>query len=329
MKPRYLRGIGLWVGMAAWAVCALAQAPPAASPTFAVASIRPAPSIQTVLASHQIPHTGTRIDAGRVDIGFASLRDLICAAYQVKPYQVSGPDFLTTERFDVLATIPPGVSPDEVPQMLQALLADRFHLVIRRDSKKLPVYALVVGATGVKMTPAVADTDTVAAAEQARQEAAKGSQTIAAGDGSKATVTPTAGGRGATVRVTGGKNGPMQMEAGPDGMHLVADRLTMPALADMLTGLMARPVLDETELTGAYQVRLAVSRDDLLAIARAQAAALGLPMPPQAAGDGSAAAPSGHSIVEAVAKLGLKLDARTAPVDLIVVDHIDKAPTTN
>lgn len=278
------------------------------------------------MASHQVPHTGTKIDAGRVDIGFASLQSLICTAYGVKPYQVSGPDYLSSERFDILATIPAGVSPDQVPAMLQTLLADRFHLSLHRTTRPLAVYALMVGPAGAKLTPAAADADAVAAAAQARAEAARGAQTISAGDG-KATVTRTAGGGGA-VNVTGGKNGLMQIQAGPDGLHLVADRLTMPALADLLTGLMGRPVLNQTGLTGAYQVSLAVSRDDLMAVARVQAAKLGMPLPPAAAATG-APAPSGHSILEAVAKLGLKLDARDAPVDTIMVDHIDKEPTAN
>ncbi len=310
------------------AVAAWTQAP-AATPQFSAASIRPAPSIQQVLASHQTPHAGTKIDAGRVDIGFASLQDLICAAYQVKPYQVSGPDYLS-ERFDVLATIPPGVSQDEVPAMLQALLRDRFHLAVHHESKTLPVYALIVSKAGAKLTPAAADADAVAAAAQAKAVAAGGTQTISAGDGSKATVTRSADGGGASMSITGGKSGPMRMEMGADGLHLVADRMPLPALADMLTGLAGRPVLDQTGLTGAYQISLAVSRDDLMAMARVQAAKLGMPLPPPAAGGPVAApAPSGHSIMQAVAKLGLELDAREAPVDTIVVDHADKTPTTN
>lgn len=302
-----------------------AQAP--ARPKFDVASIREAPSLQQVMASHQMPHVGFTVDAGRVDIGFASLQDLICRAYDVKPYQVSGPDFLTTARFDITATFPQGAKADELPAMLQSLLADRFKLAMHRVSKTLPVYALSVGKDGAKLPPASADADAAAAAAQAKAAAAAGSQTVNTGEGGTATVTRSAGGQGATVNVSGGKNGPMQVQAGPDGMQLVADRMTMPALADMLTGLMDRPVVDATGLTGAYQVRLAVSRDDLMALARAAMAKLGMAMPPQAGGQASA--PSGSSIRAGIAKLGLTLAARNAPVDTIMVDHVENTPTAN
>ena len=65
-------------------------------------------------------------------------------------------------------------------------------------------------------------------------------------------------------------------------------------------------------------------------MARAQAANLGVPMPPGPGGPASTASdPSGSSMFKAVQQLGLKLDARKAPVEVIVVDHLEKTPTEN
>ena len=53
-------------------------------------------------------HVGLRVDGDRVDIGNSTLRDLIQMAYKVKPFQVSGPAWMTDQRFDILAKLPQG-----------------------------------------------------------------------------------------------------------------------------------------------------------------------------------------------------------------------------
>ena len=91
---------------------------------------------------------GMTIDAARVDICFFSLADLIRTAYRVKPYQVSGPSWIGADRFNIQAKIPDGVSKDVVPEMLQALLAERFQLTFHRENKEIAVDALVAGKIG-------------------------------------------------------------------------------------------------------------------------------------------------------------------------------------
>lgn len=304
---------------------AVAQQAPAAVPlAFEVASIKPAPDIASVIASHQMPHVGTRLDAGRIDIGFASLQDLICTAYALKPYQVSGPDWLTSERFDILATLPQGATKDQVPQMLQTLLAQRFQLTFHRDFHDLPVYALIVGKDGSKLPPAPADADAPPPTP------APGAQTIQTGNGA-VTVNSAKGADGATTTtITGGKTGRTQVTMVDGSMHLVASKVTLPNFADMLTPMLDRPVLDQTGLGGAYQISLAVSNEDLRAMARAAAMKMGMPLPPALAGaSGEASSPSGSSIFASVQKLGLRLDPRNAPVQRLVVDHIEKQPSAN
>jgi uncharacterized protein (TIGR03435 family) len=100
-------------------------------------------------------HAGMKIDGKRVDIGNFGMMQLICKAYDVKSYQVSGPSWmkgagLAGQRFDIVANLPEGATKEQVPQMLQALLAERFKLVIHRESKDQAVYALVIGKGGAE-----------------------------------------------------------------------------------------------------------------------------------------------------------------------------------
>jgi uncharacterized protein (TIGR03435 family) len=128
-------------------------------PSFEVASIKPAePLTVESMRSGQL-HLGVKIDAARADFGGVSLMNLITRAYGVRNFQVAGPDFLTRARFDILAKLPDGASPGQVPEMLQTLLGERFKLALHRDTKEFPVYALVVAKDGPKLTPRPADFD--------------------------------------------------------------------------------------------------------------------------------------------------------------------------
>src|SRR5215831_5874358 len=113
---------------------AFAQTPPVAAVAtstatplaFEVATIKPAPPINPMAIAQGKLHVGMKIDAARVDIGFLSLGDLVMAAYKIKRHQVVAPDWAFTERYDILAKMPEGSNKDQVPEMLQTLLADRF-----------------------------------------------------------------------------------------------------------------------------------------------------------------------------------------------------------
>ncbi|MBZ5632325.1 MAG: TIGR03435 family protein [Acidobacteriia bacterium] len=107
--------------------------------TFEVASIK--------LSPPQAPgHTSSRmsVDTGRLNYTNVTLKDVVGQAYKVQAYQIAGPDWIETERFDIAAKIPALAARDQVPLMLQVLLADRFNMVFHREVKELPVYALNV-----------------------------------------------------------------------------------------------------------------------------------------------------------------------------------------
>jgi len=96
-------------------------------------------------------------DPGRISFTNASLRSMIMSAYEVKRYQISGPLWLATAYFNVLATVPPGASKEQVKLMLQNLLAERFKLALHREKRELPVYNLVVAKNGPKMKVSQSD----------------------------------------------------------------------------------------------------------------------------------------------------------------------------
>jgi len=137
----------LWV-----AATAFGQTAPA-GPTFEVATIKPSPPFSM---ENFMSHKGVKIDKAYADIGGASLTNLIAFAYRVKDYQVSAPDWMNGAHFDVLAKLPDGASKDSVPEMLQALLAERFHLRLHTVSKEMSVYALVL-RQGAKLPPKPTD----------------------------------------------------------------------------------------------------------------------------------------------------------------------------
>src|SRR5213083_998525 len=86
----------------------------AAPSSFDVVSVKPAP-----------PPTGNNLrvamggDAGRVNLSNVTLKNVMTRAYGVKPHQISGPDWLDSARYDIVATIPAGAPREQIPMMLQ------------------------------------------------------------------------------------------------------------------------------------------------------------------------------------------------------------------
>ncbi len=334
MRYHLLTGMAIAVG---YVTALLAQAPPAhpPAPTFEVASIKPAPPMDPAKMLAGKLHIGMSIDAARVDIGNLSLADLIRIAYKVKPYQVQGPDWMSSERFDVMAKMPEGASKDQVPEMLQVLLADRFKLTVHHDTKDHAVFAMIVGKNGTKLKDA--EPDSAAPPAPAADAPPKpGSIVMGAGE-NQVRVDRSADGKGANI--AGGPFGQMKVSMGEAGMmRMEFARITMPALAELLTRFTDRPVVDMTELKGNYQVGLDLSMEEMRNVARATAMQAGIAIPGGPGGGGgdpgrspadAASTPSGGSILSAVQQLGLKLDPRKVPVDTIVVDHLEKSPTEN
>jgi len=142
--------IQLPLGILVTALAALGQ-------SFEVASIKlHPPAVDQPLMKEPVVNP-VRVSGTRVDLQMVTLKDLVMAAYNMKEYQVSGgvPSWASRldSVFDISARAPGENAPsmEEVRPMLQNLLAARFKLKLRRESKQLPVYNLVVAKNGPKL----------------------------------------------------------------------------------------------------------------------------------------------------------------------------------
>jgi uncharacterized protein (TIGR03435 family) len=202
-----------------------------------------------------------------------------------------GPDWAASDRYDIDALIPEGSGSYTVEQfrngeapklqsMLRTLLADRFKLSLRRELNDTQVYNLVVVEEG-KMKRATGPAD----------------------------PSTWAVGRG---RARGEGSRPV-----PDRIRM---RLTTMALGEMLTGLVGRPVIDRTELTGSFDVLL--ERDLALQLA---GVAPRQPAPGAAAGS----LPYQSSLFTAIQQqLGLKLESARTPMEALVIERAER-PSEN
>jgi uncharacterized protein (TIGR03435 family) len=265
---------------------------------FEVASIRPVGDVPPA----QI-NVGLHIDGAQVRITYLSLKDYIGLAYRVRINQIVGPDWLGSQRFDIAAKLPDGGAQSDVPVMLQALLADRFQMKMHRETKEFPVYALEVAKGGLKIMESTSDGDSGAPNTGALNIAAGGNDagaTINFGNGSYFTL---------------GRNG------------VEAKRLTMGTFADMLTRFLDRPVVDMTGVKGTYDLMLDLSPEDRIAMLIRSAVSAGVVLPPQALAllDGV----SNDSLSNSLKKVGLTLEPQKAPLEVLLIDQIQKTPTEN
>ena len=288
-------------------LCALVARGQQANPklTFEVASIKPAAAQAMARLQGSVDGGPGTHAPGRIQFTDMPLRVLIMRAYDVQSFQVSGPSWMDNQRFDIVAKVPDGASKEDARVMLQNLLADRFQLKLHKGSKEAAYYELVGAKAGFKL-----------------KEAAPAPETPAEGAVS-APAGPTRGKDG-LLRTPHGQLG---IQATGNGrMRMQGDAVTTARLSEVLGMVVGRPVVDKTGLTGTYDVALDFSPEGLG------------PGPKGAApgeGGGSAEAPrdsndSGPSIFAALQeRLGLKLESRKGPVDVWVVDRVEKAPTKN
>ena len=214
-------------------------------------------------------------------------------AYDVKDFQVVGPGWIANERFAVEATMPTGTTPDQTRTMLRNLIADRFKAEIHRESRPLPTYSLVVAKNGLKIpnTPP----------PRPKQ----------LGDSAFATdgfpVVPPEF-TGVMTFLVNGK------------AKITAQQATMRDLATELEKRLGVPVRDETQLTGKFDFVLKFSTEGLNGPG-------GQPVPPTTTTD--AQEPQRDIFSALQSDLGVRLESKREPVEVIVVDHAEKVPTNN
>jgi uncharacterized protein (TIGR03435 family) len=183
-----------------------------------------------------------------------TLQNLLRIAYELEDYQISGgPPWMNSAGFDIQAKAPAEPTREQVRHMLQSLLADRFQLAVHRETRQLPIYALVVAKTGPRLQPADPDAAT--------------SRSLKMG-------------------------------------QLITRKMSMTDLASILTFDLKRPVKDETGLKGDFAFTLEWA-------------------------PGLGESDDGPSLFAAIQEqLGLKLASTKGPIEVLVIDHVEK-PSEN
>jgi uncharacterized protein (TIGR03435 family) len=262
--------------MRVWAVALFvatcsAQPPSAVRQSFEVATIKPNKSgSRGVMIS---PRPGGRFVARN-----SSLESLIAFAYQIGNFQFSGaPDWLDSERYDIEAKASEDLTAASMRPMLQALLEDRLRLKFHRETKEQAVYALLVGKTGK-----LQDAGECSTPPGTTPPPPKPGEPPPPGCGSLATL------RG----------------------RIIAQKIPIVRLATVLASLTNRMVLDETNLTGKYDIDLRYAPD------------MDTTEPTQAD-------PNSPSLFTALQEqLGLKLESKKGPVEMFVIDQVER-PSEN
>ena len=265
--------------------------------TFEVASVRLAPPPDGRTPARRlsgIPGPSNK-DPGRFSARL-DLLNLVTIAYDIPLYRVSEQSDLGLLRVDIEAKMPLDTTRDEFNVMLQHLLADRLGLKVHWATQQIDTYALVVAKGGSKFKAAAPESP------QASDDASKNSNPDKVGQG------------GFPVPPVG--NGPWR-GATPDGK--IGVRGHNETVAELAKAIGARtlgaPLTDATGLTGKYDYTIFWSTT------ATDTARRGTPVT-----DGS----DGPSIFEAVQEqLGLKIEKRKGPVQMLVVDHVQKKPTGN
>ena len=272
--------LGLGMGAAACLVVVNGQAPDK-PPAFEVASIKENVSASDNASVRAQP-------GGRVTVGNNSLRNIIRNAYNVQNYQIiGGPDWINTVRWDINAKAPDDAPPQQLLLMLRTLLADRFKLVIRSETREMPIYALTLaradGRLGSQLRASNVDCAAIFAAAKAKGEV----------------PPPTTNGRPTCgTRTTRGS--------------MMTTGVAMADFARNLGPFTGRPVVDKTGLTGVYDLDLKWTPEQ---------------EPPGPDGTAQQPQPSsdGGSLYTAVQEqLGLKLDAQRGPVEVLVIDSVQR-----
>lgn len=214
-----------------------------------------------------------------------TLKTLLAFTYRLQQYQiVGGPSWAGSDRFDIEARAADRkADPDQLRLMLQSLLADRFKLALHRETRQSNIYALVVAKGGPKIK---------LSADQLSLDV-------------NGPSPPGAGPNHGAIRIGGGS--------------LVGNAVPLSLLIGVLSQRLDRPVIDKTNLTGRFDIRLQWTPD----VGESSLSPGGDPLPPAPSDN------AGPSIFVAIQEqLGLKLEAAKGPVEVLVIDYVEK-PSVN
>ena len=265
-----------------------AQTPPP-RPEFEVASVKPNTSANGMTMIR--PPVGGRFNATN-----ARLKMLISIAYKVQNFDISGgPGWIDSDGYDITAKAADGnIGIDQLRPMLQKLLEDRFRLKVHRETKDVPVYALLAGKNGPKL-PEAKEGGCVAMQPDKPPPPPKPGQ-----------FPPTPCG--------GFFMGPNHLEGGKIGME---------QFTGALSNILGRPVIDKTGFKGTFDVKLDFSPEGTNLGGRG-----GFGPPPGAPGDAGNADTAASIFTVIQDQLGLKLESQKGTGEILVIDHAEK-PSEN
>jgi len=207
---------------------------------------------------------GGMLAGNRYELRRATMLDLIRTAYKVDADKIfGGPSWLDYDKFEVAAKTKPGTRPETLRLMLQTLLTDRFHLVVKIETQPVPGYVLSKGKGELKLKAA-----------------------DAAGSSGCHEVKPG-------------------FDAGKMYSNVECRNVTMEALVATIRGPGGLPVADSTGLDGDWDLDLHI-----------------------AAGNVAAGATSG-GIIDAIERLGLKMEPGKVPQPVLSVESVDEQPSEN
>jgi uncharacterized protein (TIGR03435 family) len=286
---------------------------------FEVASIKP---VESPLAGVGLKSGVARIgceggpgtkDPGLFKCSFGNLLVLVMQAYDLQRHQLTAPDWMVGAWFDVAAKVPQDTTPEQFRAMLKNFLAERFKMVVHRETKEMQVYNLVIARGGPRLKSSVEKPASSAEDPQPEPPASNAEPTFDK-DGFMVRVTPRLLRKGGVEVGIGGK------------ARIHGEGETMLDLSERLSILVHAPVADATGLKGKYDYALVFD----LALAgggRGNPSAVSTTNTPlSSASDND----SGMSIESGLqSQLGLKLDKKKGPVEIVVIDRAERTPTAN
>ncbi len=287
-----------------------AQTSPAQKASFEVASIKPNKSGST--------STSTGFQACRFVANNATLQMMVLFTYRLPNGQnippdrlIGGPSWINTDRFDVEAKrddLPGSIALDDFLLMVRSLLEDRFQLKVHWEKRDWPVYDLVTAKSGPKLiasgipVPALAERNPIVQCSRFTGP------------------PPLPAQRGGQRGAPSSPRGPLAIEyEPPSGMAITGTGVTISTLVSVLQGSVDRPIINKTGLNGTFDFKLRFSRERLGTQQSPNVADTSLP---------GASDPTGPSIFTAIQELGLKLESARAPMDVLVIDSVQR-PSEN
>jgi uncharacterized protein (TIGR03435 family) len=242
-------------------------------------------------------------DPARITYENVMMLRLLERGFGVDFNKVSGPSWLDSLQYTIIANVPAGTTKEQLPMMWQHLLKERFHLTVHHETRDFPAYELVVAKGGPKLQPSAGDP----------------------GKPPQPGLRWTVGADGFPVLPPGGRHGlTMANENGVQVTRETFRYYTMPELCQQLAWPLGEfpwqhvasvgHIVDKTGLAGRYDFRLEYTGTHAPGGAFLKPGELG-------------AAPDLFGAVQR--QLGLQIKTSKAPADVLVVDHIDKMPTAN